>query len=137
MSMGGTYTGSSSQNIRLIELLRKNGYQKGGTIGDLVRKTGEDGFILAHSGEEVLSIPKLKIASSMVDDLIGYSKSNDKKSSTSVGDVFINMEFPNVQNYEQFKSQLISDRNFDKYIKTTIGESLSNNGMKLKKNKFR
>lgn len=137
MSMGGTYTGSSSQNTRLIELLKKNGYQKGGTIGDLVRKTGEDGFILAHSGEEVLSIPKLKIASSMVDDLIGYSKSNNKKSSTSVGDVFINMEFPNVQNYEQFKSQLISDRNFDKYIKTTIGESLSNNGMKLKKNKFK
>lgn len=137
MSMGGTYTGSSSQNIRLIELLRKNGYQKGGTIGDLVRKTGEDGFILARSGEEVLSIPKLKIASSMVDDLINYSKSNNKKSSTSVGDVFINMEFPNVQNYEQFKSQLISDRNFDKYIKTTIGESLSNNGMKLKKNKFK
>lgn len=137
MSMGGTYTGSSSQNTRLIELLKKNGYQKGGTIGDLVRKTGEDGFILAHSGEEVLSIPKLKIASSMVDGLIGYSKSNNKKSSTSVGDVFINMEFPNVQNYEQFKSQLISDRNFDKYIKTTIGESLSNNGMKLKKNKFK
>lgn len=135
--MGGTYTGSSSQNTRLIELLKKNGYQKGGTIGDLVRKTGEDGFILARSGEEVLSIPKLKIASSMVDDLIGYSKSNNKKSSTSVGDVFINMEFPNVQNYEQFKSQLISDRNFDKYIKTTIGESLSNNGMKLKKNKFK
>lgn len=137
MSMGGTYTGSSSQNTRLIELLKKNGYQKGGTIGDLVRKTGEDGFILARSGEEVLSIPKLKIASSMVDGLIGYSKSNNKKSSTSVGDVFINMEFPNVQNYEQFKSQLISDRNFDKYIKTTIGESLSNNGMKLKKNKFK
>ena len=135
--MGGTYTGSSSQNTRLIELLKKNGYQKGGTIGDLVRKTGEDGFILARSGEEVLSIPKLKIASSMVDGLIGYSKSNNKKSSTSVGDVFINMEFPNVQNYEQFKSQLISDRNFDKYIKTTIGESLSNNGMKLKKNKFK
>ena len=137
MSMGGTYTGSSSQNIRLIELLRKNGYQKGGTIGDLVRKTGEDGFILAHSGEEVLSIPKLKIASSMVDDLINYSKSNNKDPSTNMGDVFINMEFPNVQNYEQFKSQLISDRNFDKYIKTTIGESLSNNGMKLKKNKFK
>lgn len=137
MSMGGTYTGSSSQNIRLIELLRKNGYQKGGTIGDLVRKTGEDGFILAHSGEEVLSIPKLKIASSMVDDLINYSKSNNKDPSTNMGDVFINMEFPNVQNYEQFKSQLISDRNFDKYIKTTIGESLLNNGMKLKKNKFK
>lgn len=137
MSMGGTYTGSSSQNIRLIELLKKNGYQKGGTIGDLVRKTGEDGFILAHSGEEVLSIPKLKIASSMVDDLINYSKSNNKDPSTNMGDVFINMEFPNVQNYEQFKSQLISDRNFDKYIKTTIGESLSNNGMKLKKNKFK
>lgn len=135
--MGGTYTGSSSQNTRLIELLKKNGYQKGGTIGDLVRKTGEDGFILAHSGEEVLSIPKLKIASSMVDDLINYSKSNNKDPSTNMGDVFINMEFPNVQNYEQFKSQLISDRNFDKYIKTTIGESLSNNGMKLKKNKFR
>ena len=137
MSMGGTYTGSSSQNIRLIELLKKNGYQKGGTIGDLVRKTGEDGFILARSGEEVLSIPKLKIASSMVDDLIDYSKSSNKESPTNVGDVFINMEFPNVQNYEQFRSQLISDRNFDRYIKTTIGESLSNNGMKLKKNKFK
>lgn len=116
---------------------KKNGYQKGGTIGDLVRKTGEDGFILARSGEEVLSIPKLKIASSMVDDLINYSKSKNKEPSTNMGDVFINMEFPNVQNYEQFKSQLISDRNFDKYIKTTIGESLSNNGMKLKKNKFK
>ena len=106
MSMGGTYTGSSSQNTRLIELLKKNGFATGGTIGSLVKKTGEDGFILARSGEEVLSIPKLELASGMVDQLIDFASlqpplnkvsqiRNDEK--TINNDVNMQIVLPNVK----------------------------------------
>lgn len=140
MSMGGTYTGSSSQNIKLINLLKANGYQKGGTIGDLVRKTGEDGFILAHSGEEVLSIPKLELASSMVDQLIDFAnlqpplnkvsqiRNNEK---TVNNDVNVQIVLPNVKDYEQFEKELLRSKKFESVVQSiTFDKVTGRNSLK-------
>ncbi len=61
-SMGGsgTYTGSSSQNQWMIAQMKKNGFRQGGTIGKLIKSTGEDGFVLARTGEEILSQEKVE-----------------------------------------------------------------------------
>lgn len=62
-AMGGTgnYRGSASQNRWMVEQMKAHGYSKGGTIGSLIKGTGEDGFILARTGEEVLSEKKLAL----------------------------------------------------------------------------
>lgn len=127
MSMGGTYIGSSSQNIRLIELLKKNGFANGGTVGSLVKKSGEDGFILAHSGEEVLSIPKLELASGMVDQLIDFANlqpplnkvsqiRNQEK--TVNNDVNMQIVLPNVKDYEQFEKELLRSKKFESVVQS-------------------
>ena len=62
-AMGGTgnYRGSASQNRWMVEQMKAHGYSKGGTIGSLIKQTGEDGFILARTGEEILSEKKLAL----------------------------------------------------------------------------
>lgn len=62
-AMGGTgnYRGSASQNRWMVEQMKAHGYSKGGTIGSLIKRTGEDGFILARTGEEILSEKKLAL----------------------------------------------------------------------------
>lgn len=140
MSMGGTYTGSSSQNTRLIELLKKNGFATGGTIGSLVNKSGEDGFILAHSGEEVLSIPKLELASSMVDQLIDFAniqpplnklsqiRNNEK---TVNNDVNVQIVLPNVKDYEQFEKELLRSKKFESVVQSiTFDKVTGRNSLK-------
>lgn len=127
MSMGGTYTGSSSQNVKLINLLKSNGFATGGTVGSLVKKSGEDGFILAHSGEEVLSIPKLELASSMVDQLIDFANlqpplnkvsqiRNQEK--TVNNDVNMQIVLPNVKDYEQFEKELLRSKKFESVVQS-------------------
>ena len=127
MGLSGTYTGSSSQNVAMINWMKKNGYQKGGTIGSLVKKSGEDGFILAHSGEEVLSIPKLELASSMVNQLIDFAnlqpplnkvsqiRNNEK---TVNNDVNMQIVLPNVKDYEQFEKELLRSKKFESVVQS-------------------
>lgn len=127
MGFSGTYTGSSKQNQNMLAWMKKNGYQKGGTIGDLVRKTGEDGFILAHSGEEVLSIPKLELASGMVDQLIDFANlqpplnkvSQIKNQEKTVNnDVNMQIVLPNVKDYEQFEKELLRSKKFESVVQS-------------------
>lgn len=61
-AMGGSdeYRGSSSQNRWMIAEMKKHGMRHGGTIGSLIKSTGEDGFVLARTGEEILSLDKIK-----------------------------------------------------------------------------
>ena len=106
---------------------KKNGYQKGGTVGSLVKKSGEDGFILAHSGEEVLSIPKLELASNMVDQLIDFAnlqpplnkvsqiRNNEK---TVNNDVNMQIVLPNVKDYEQFEKELLRSKKFESVVQS-------------------
>lgn len=119
---------------------KKNGYQKGGTVGSLVKKSGEDGFILARSGEEVLSIPKLELASSMVDQLIDFAniqpplnklsqiRNNEK---TVNNDVSMQIVLPNVKDYEQFEKELLRSKKFESVVQSiTFDKVTGRNSLK-------
>lgn len=60
MGGSGTYTGSASQNNWMVKEMRSHGFAHGGTIGSIIKGTGEDGFVLARTGEEILSLEKIK-----------------------------------------------------------------------------
>lgn len=60
LGSASSYTGSASQNKAMINWMKQNRFAKGGTIGSLVKSAGEDGFVLARTGEEILSLEKIR-----------------------------------------------------------------------------
>ena len=82
---------------------------------------------MAHSGEEVLSIPKLELASSMVDQLIDFAniqpplnklsqiRNNEK---TVNNDVNMQIVLPNVKDYEQFEKELLRSKKFESVVQS-------------------
>lgn len=54
------YKGTAAQNTAMIKAMKKNGYKDGGTIGNLIKSSGESGFVLARTGEEILSLEKIE-----------------------------------------------------------------------------
>ena len=44
-----------------LKVVKQAAYAKGGVIGDVIRASGEDGMILARSGEAVLTADQLKL----------------------------------------------------------------------------
>ena len=65
----GTYTGTESQNAWMLSQMKKNGFKDGGKIGKLISQTGEDGIVLARTGEEVLSKDKIDMLADVVENL--------------------------------------------------------------------
>lgn len=82
---------------------------------------------MAHSGEEVLSIPKLELASNMVDQLIDFAnlqpplnkvsqiRNNEK---TVNNDVNMQIVLPNVKDYEQFEKELLRSKKFESVVQS-------------------
>lgn len=145
MGGSGTYTGSSSQNTWMIQQMKEHGYKNGGTIGGLIRKAGEDGIILARTGEEVLSLEKIKelkgafIAAQPFIDVSNHlsrlTTLTPTPNSNIKNDIQMNIALPNVTNYNEFVSQLQADKRFEKIIQQmTIGNALGKN--ELTKYKF-
>ena len=117
-------------------------YSDGGTIGKAIKMSGEDGMILAKTGEEVLSIEKVKElqkALALLQPIHGelnqiHNIPTRTLNDNSVGDVSIVFNMPNVSNYEDFAQKLKSDTNMQKYIQQiTIGEALGQNSLLKKK----
>ena len=117
-------------------------YSDGGTIGKAIKMSGEDGMILAKTGEEVLSIEKVKElqkALALLQPIHGelnqiHNIPTRTLNDNSVGDVSIVFNMPNVSNYEDFAKKLKSDTNMQKYIQQiTIGEALGQNSLLKKK----
>lgn len=137
----GTYTGSASQNKWLISKMKENSFAKGGTIGGLVKQTGEDGFILARTGEEIFSLEKIKALDGVFQRIEPFianpnliklpdfvSRSASSSASIEVGSVQIVL--PNVTNYDEFRNKLIRDNTFEKAVQEfTIGQALGRNTM--------
>lgn len=116
MGLGSNYTDSASQNIAMLNAMKSHGFHSGGTIGELVNKSSEDGFILAQTGEEVLSLDKIEALEKMFDELNPILNqiwkipdANSLQSGTGFGQSVnidsMNLEvtLPNVQNYDDFK----------------------------------
>ena len=117
-------------------------YSDGGTIGKAIKMSGEDGMILAKTGEEVLSIEKVKElqkALALLQPIHGelnqiHNIPTRTLNDNSVGDVSIVFNMPNVSSYEDFAKKLKSDTNMQKYIQQiTIGEALGQNSLLKKK----
>lgn len=112
------------------EYMKKAAYAKGGTIGTAIKKTGEDGIILARSGEEVLSLERVKQMQQvfkMMEPLtnMGSDTINKLGGNTTVNGMKVSFELPNVTSYEDFVKQAKSDPTFEKLVQSmTIGTSL-------------
>lgn len=141
MGLSGNYTGSSSQNVAMLNWMKANGYKDGGTIGDLIKKSGEDGFVLARSGEEILSEAKLRHAAALQNNMIDFSKYalNTKNLGTPTNQTIennpqININIEHVQDYDDLIHQIQNNPKFEKVVQDiTLGKALGKNSM----NKFK
>ena len=127
MGGSGVYTGSASQNRWMLAQMKSHGFAQGGTIGNLIKATGEDGFVLARKGEGILTPENMKMLENVmvtmnpiVDSLAKLPSLPDMQSrysgNTSVGDVSITFDLPNVKNYSEFMTQMQNDPKFEGMI---------------------
>ena len=126
--LGHAYHNTHKENEYIRDYLKKHGFAKGGTIGDLIKGTGEDGFILARTGEEVLSIPKLKLADEMVSKLINASvavpnMTTVTNTSMPTGNITFTVEemnLPNVKDSKDFADNFVNVLKNDNRIQKAI-----------------
>lgn len=144
LGSASSYTGSYKQNTAMISWMRKNGYSKGGTIGSLVKRSGEDGFVLAKSGEEILSLDKLEFADNMVSNLIDFAKfmpdtsaiGNTVQEVTSNSEVNLNLTLPNVKDSQSFIREIQTNKQVQQaLVDVTIGRALGKNSLNVNKRK--
>ena len=111
----------------------KHSYKEGGTLGKLVKYTGEDGIFFGRMGEEVVTPEELDKLSGIFEQVDLFKNLQTKysgfptpimQSSTSMGDVNFEVVLPNVQNYEDFRRQLIRDPNFEKATLTMVNNAV-------------
>ena len=139
----GTDT-NAADRAKILKALKDARFSKGGTIGKTIKSMGENGVILARTGEEVLSlekIDKLKETLKLVNptpNIKPFEPLNIPVRTQNVGNnidkVEMEINLPNVTNYEEFKSNLIKDRQIEKFVQTvTLGNALGGNTL----NKYR
>ncbi len=116
---------------KTMEDIRKlSGFAKGGTIGKAIKSTGEDGIILARSGEEVLSLERVKQMQGlfkMMQPLTALSSKNISNigGNTTVNGMNVSFALPNVTSYEDFVQKAKKDPTFEKMVQTmTIANAM-------------
>lgn len=133
MGFSGTYTGSAGQNTNMINWMKKNGFASGGTVGDLISRTGEDGFVLARKGEEILSLQKIEALGETfnkinpvidgLNTLLPNLPSTTNNNTSNIDNINFEITLPNVTNYTEFKRELQNDKIFVRWLKTeTTGQ---------------
>ena len=137
MGGSGSYKGSASQNRWMIEEMKKHKFQQGGTIGSLIKQTGEDGFVLARSGEEILSLEKIKELQGALSLLNGIENTvstpglnsiSNGRNVTNNNDISLNINLPDVTDVNSFITELQSNKRFEKIVQAiTIDTSLGKN----------
>lgn len=152
------YKGTSAQNTAMIKAMKKNGYKDGGTIGKLIKHSGEDGFVLARTGEEILSKEKIErmrdlmaqveslaslsnMATVGLKDALKENLSSIPVSSGGIGDISIDIGdiyMEGVNDPEEFAVQMrqaiLNDKRTKKILQSQIvGEMYGKNSL----NKFK
>ena len=147
----GAYSGTAAQNNKLIAEMKKHGFKKGGEIGNLVKLTGEDGFVLARKGEGILTPENMetlresiKISNatlSMINNLtktpqIKPSNLNNTVNPTvNIGDIQVVANNPQ-EFAREFRNTVINDPKTQKMLSTFIGNQLTGgNSLEFKKYK--
>ena len=142
------YSGSAAQNNKLIAEMKKHGFRNGGEIGNLVKLTGEDGFVLARKGEGILSTDNMdkireaiKMSNVTLNVMSNLTKApqikpsnNDISQTITFGDIYMD----GVNNPEQFAQELRktfgNDTKTQKMFSSFIGNQLTGrNSMEFKK----
>lgn len=150
MGFGDPYRGSESQNINMLNWMKSHGLYRGGEIGDLIKGTNDTGFALVKTGETVLTeqaTRNLKDTLALANPFVeSIRKMNEEFKNTSmagmgntqnVGNVTLdidNITLPNVKNYDEFKTALLSDSHFEKVMGQAMADKMMG-GNSL--NKFR
>lgn len=132
------YTGSSSQNAKLLKKFRSiMGYSKGGLVGELkkVAKLNNDNEISINTlkrGESVFDVKtteqliKFNQNSDKFANLLTFA---DKGSQTQVVNQYtfdgLEIVLPNVSDFNGFKNELMSDGMFQKFIFDTVDNKYS------------
>lgn len=132
MGGSGKYTGSSKQNIFMLNWMKKNGYSHSGSIKSMVNTVNEDGLFLGRKDDVVIAKQDWDTIGNIIDKAKGISSSNFDN---SVGDVYIQMDLSSITNYEEFMNKLKSDKTFIKYIKASINSSITGKN-NFRKNRF-
>ena len=145
MGGSGNYTGSKKQNVWMLQQMKANGFAKGGTIGNLISKTGEDGFVLARTGEEILSLEKISAMKDvfesmnpivkMLQTMPVYTPYNGMSGNVITNDIEMNITLEGINNADEFIHALKTDKKFEKFVQQiTIGNAMGRNT--LSKNRY-
>ena len=162
MGFSGTYTGTDSQNIQMLNWMKLNGYkngvynlkrdewawtQEGGKAEVILNPDGSitrpDGSVLTplKQGDSVLSADATKNLYSFMNNPQAFVRSmglsnipvpQNTRQNTISNDIQLTIELPNVQNYEQFKYALQHDKQFEKVVQAMTTERAAG-GSSLKK----
>ena len=162
MGFSGTYTGTDSQNIQMLNWMKLNGYkngvynlkrdelawtQEGGKAEVILNPDGSitrpDGSVLTplKQGDSVLNADATKNLYSFMNNPQAFVRSmglsnipvpQNTRQNTISNDIQLTIELPNVQNYEQFKYALQHDKQFEKVVQAMTTERAAG-GSSLKK----
>lgn len=140
MSATGMYALQKYLKVpNLLQYLTNIGYSSGGVVEKLQKvpgMNGDDGWATLKRGESVLTPEQTKqfqklaqnldVLNSAVNILPNSQKQNynfvPNNITQSIDSVNIQMDFPNVINYEDFRQKLQSDPKIEKYVKSVIWE---------------
>lgn len=153
------YTGSDSQNIRMLNWLKEHGYAKGkkrGQYSSGLHPVGENGNEIMIDGVEgvlrEVGTEDTIFTNEMTKNLAELAKcypynmpnvttvlpSPIKSQTTQLSNNIDNIEIvlPNVKNYPELKRDLMNDHNFKKFMsETVVGQALGHN--ELAANKYK
>ncbi len=138
---------TSSESEKIVESLlkskSKSGFKTGG-IGELVKKSGEDGIAMVRNGEGFVApedvgniqdllkvVPDVTelIKANAAIDLKNLPKTKTLTSSTQIdGGINLQFDFPNVTNKDEVLSLIKSDTQVQKAIQSRINYSLGRGG---------
>ena len=127
LGSASSYTGTYQQNVAMLNWMKSHGYSKGGQLKKMISTSGEDGIFFGRSGEEVLSIPKLQIASDMTDKLLKFARSNSDISSNNQNienNFSIQLNCPNVTDSESLYKELQSNKKIEQLIQSMVGNKM-------------
>lgn len=143
MNNGDEYTGSASQNVKMLNWMKQNGFSTGGEITDLIGHTKDDGWALVGKKETIIdqqATQNLKDAIQMLNPLQNFINSMTTATIPNVpstmsqnfeNHIDVQMNFPNAKNYEEIKNALLVDNNFEKTMTQAIlGGAMGQNSLK-------
>ena len=143
MGNGDKYTGSASQNVKMLNWMKQNGFSTGGEITDLIGHTKDDGWALVGKKETIIdqqATQNLKDAIQMLNPLQNFINSMTTATVPNVpstmsqnfeNHIDVQMNFPNAKNYEEIKNALLVDNNFEKTMTQAIlGGAMGQNSLK-------